>query len=148
MLQIIVAFRITSEIRKFRTNMYVRNILGWNRNNLNTIQLKQSVAWKEKTTCNNYVLLYTKVKKKWMKLIIIFSYSSSLFIVKFTLTPLLFLHKIWRHQTIKKATGASLWRMKGSYYYLNQKKLYMSYEKGDWKNLEVRVAAAFLTGQR
>ena len=38
--------------------------------------------------------------------------------------------------------------MKGSYYYLNQKKLYMSYEKGDWKNLEVRVAAAFLTGQR
>ena len=82
-----------------------------------------------------------------MKLKIIFSYSSSLFIVKFSLTPLLFLHKIWRHQTIKKATGAS-WRMKGSYYYLNQKKLYMAYEKGDRKNLEVWVAPAFLTGQR
>ena len=38
--------------------------------------------------------------------------------------------------------------MKGSYYYLNQKKLYMPYEKGDRKNLEVWVAPAFLTGQR
>ena len=33
--------------------------------------------------------------------------------------------------------------MKGSYYYLNQKKLYMAYEKGDRKNLEVWVAPAF-----